>query len=287
MAGRRWRALLATTVALAALTAACTGGGGDDPPRPSRPAKPTVLTLGVYGEAPEIAAYRSMVDSYNAQAEATEVKLQSWPDRDAIIDALEAGQAAGRKPPDLFLISRRDLARVEEADLNQPLFDLLDERGVSYGDRYSRDAVESFSADDDLQCMPYSVSPMVIYYNTDLIDFERMRERDLPVPDEPAEGWIVRGVPRRGRVRHPAPARQPRRPHRAHAAQPGAVRVVGRRVALRRRAPTRRRSPSARTTTAMPSPPRSRCCATRGSRSPTASSRRPPRWSGSPAASSG
>ena len=148
-----------------------------------------MLTLGVYGEQAEIAAYRDMVAAYNAKAKATEVRLQTWPDRDAIIDALEAGKEAGRRPPDLFLISRRDLARVEEAELNQPLFDLLDERGVSYGDRYSRDAVESFSSNDDLQCMPYSVSPMVIYYNTDLIDFERMRERDLPVPDEPAEGW--------------------------------------------------------------------------------------------------
>ncbi len=189
MAGRRWRALLAITVALAVVTGACTDDGGDEPEPPRRSAKPKVLTLGVFGEAPEIAAYRSMVDSYNVGAEATEVRLQVWPDRDAIIDALESDHEAGRKPPDLFLVSRRDLARVKAAELNQPLFDLLDERGVSYGDRYSRDAVESFSADDDLQCMPYSVSPMVIYYNTDLIDFERMRERDLPAPEEPAEGW--------------------------------------------------------------------------------------------------
>lgn len=190
MAGRRWRALLVTAVALACVTTACTDDGGEEPtPEKTRPAKPTVLTLGVYGEPEEIAAYREMVAGYNAQAEATEVKLQTWPDRDAIIDALEAGKEAGTQPPDLFLISRRDLGRVTEAEINQPLFDLLDERGVSYGDRYSRDAVESFSADDDQQCMPYSVSPMVIYYNTDLIDFERMRERDLPVPDEPAEGW--------------------------------------------------------------------------------------------------
>ena len=192
MAGRRWRALLAITVALAVVTGACTDDGGDEPDPPRRSAKPKVLTLGVFGEAPEIAAYRSMVDSYNVGAEATEVRLQVWPDRDAIIDALESDHDAGRKPPDLFLVSRRDLARVEAAELNQPLFDLLDERGVSYGDRYSRDAVESFSADDDLQCMPYSVSPMVIYYNTDLIDFERMRERDLPAPEEPAEGWTSR-----------------------------------------------------------------------------------------------
>jgi multiple sugar transport system substrate-binding protein len=191
MARRRWRAMLAVSVVLAGFTAACTdedGGGRTEPP-PGPPAKPTVLTLGVYGEDAEIDAYRTMIDSYNDKAQSTEVKLQTWPDRDAIIEALEADHAAGKRPPDLFLLSRRDLARVTAAEINQPLFELLDERGVSYGDRYSRDAVESFSADDDLQCMPYSISPMVMYYNTDLIDFERMRERELPAPEEPAEGW--------------------------------------------------------------------------------------------------
>ncbi len=42
---------------------------------------------------------------------------------------------------------------------------LLDERGVDFGDRFSRDAVDAFAFADDLQCMAYSVSPMVIYYN--------------------------------------------------------------------------------------------------------------------------
>ena len=31
--------------------------------------------------------------------------------------------------------------------------------------------------------MPYGISPMVIYYNTDLIDFDRMRERGLNAPE--------------------------------------------------------------------------------------------------------
>ena len=45
----------------------------------------------------------------------------------------------------------------------------------------------AFSAANDQQCMPYGVSPMVVYYNTDLIDFDRMAQRGLDVPIADAE----------------------------------------------------------------------------------------------------
>ena len=65
---------------------------------------------------------------------------------------------------------------------------LLDERGVDFGDRFSRDAVDAFAMDDELQCMAYSVSPMVVYYNTDLVDFDKMERRGLDVPSVTDEG---------------------------------------------------------------------------------------------------
>ena len=84
--------------------------------------------------------------------------------------------------------------------------ELLDERGVDFGDDYSRDALEAFSADDRLQCMPYGISPMVIYYNTRLVDFDRMRARGCPRPDGAggADRLDLRAVRRRRRVRDPA-----------------------------------------------------------------------------------
>ena len=42
--------------------------------------------------------------------------------------------------------------------------------------------------DDELQCMAYSVSPMVIYYNTDLVDFDKMERRGLDVPAADEDG---------------------------------------------------------------------------------------------------
>ena len=67
--------------------------------------------------------------------------------------------------PDVFLTSRIDLTSWSRREALQPVSLLLDERGVDFGDRFSRDAVDAFAFADDLQCMAYSVSPMVIYYN--------------------------------------------------------------------------------------------------------------------------
>jgi multiple sugar transport system substrate-binding protein len=87
------------------------------------------------------------------------------------------------------MLSQRDLAALTEGDLLRPVDELLDERGVSFGDTYARDALEAFAVDNALTCIPYSVSPMVIYYNTDLIDFPTMVRRGLDAPDPP-EGTL-------------------------------------------------------------------------------------------------
>ena len=90
--------------------------------------------------------------------------------------------------PDAFLTSRIDLGQLVDAEALQPVSLLLDERGVDFGDRFSRDAVDAFAMDDELQCMAYSVSPMVIYYNTDLVDFDKMERREFDVPTADDEG---------------------------------------------------------------------------------------------------
>ena len=100
--------------------------------------------------------------------------------------ALESGDIP---VPDVFLAPRSDLAWLLENGYTQPVDELLDERGVNFGDNYSRDALQAFSAEDRLQCMPYSVSPMVIYYNKALVNFERMRARGLEAPEEDATSW--------------------------------------------------------------------------------------------------
>ena len=167
---------------MVASLAACDAGPAPDPePTPTPDAGPVEkLTFGAFGADDELAAYAAVVDNFNSLREGPEVELQPAEDGDALVDALREG-----KVPDVFLVSRDDLAWLLEEDLTQPVDTLLDERGVDFGDGYSRDGLQAFSAEDRLQCMPYGISPMVIFYNTEMVDFERMERRGLPVPTQP------------------------------------------------------------------------------------------------------
>ncbi len=181
---RRLRRPVAFVLAALAVTALAACEEAEDP---AEPGAPVVLRFGVWGSDDELAGYQEVVDSYNAAAVDTRVELVAYDDSASLTGSLAAGAA----PPDVYLAARHDLPALVSGDRNEPLFDLLEARDVSYGDDYAQPAIAAFSSDDDLQCMPYSVSPMVVYYNTDLVDFDAMRERGLPAPDEDeeVEGW--------------------------------------------------------------------------------------------------
>lgn len=177
---------LALTVTLG--LAACDSEA--DPPEPGptsqEPVKKTKLTFGAWGTEDELAAYQAMVDAYNESSEFAKVRLDPY----STPEALEAEVRSGDKEaPDVFLADRDDLVWIRDDELNTPVDELLDERGVEFGDQYSRSALEAFSEDRRLQCMPYSISPTVIFYNTELVDFERMEARGLEVPPESNSRW--------------------------------------------------------------------------------------------------
>lgn len=176
MATRLLGALLLGTLALTA----CTGSGDPDPEPTGSPAPLVVvdLQLGVWGTDEEVAAYRDVVEVYDDETDEVDIELVSYPTRREMMDAIEQGDV-----PDVFLTDRSDLAYLLEENVTQPVGERLDERDVGFGDDYSRAALEAFSFDRDLQCMPYGISPMVVYYNTALVDFDRMAERELDVPN--------------------------------------------------------------------------------------------------------
>jgi multiple sugar transport system substrate-binding protein len=186
---RRLIGLVALAMSMAT-TAACTGSGPGGPDSTSTPTSSTTgpvdLTMAVYGAAPEVAAYQQIADGWNARHPLQHLTLVSVADRDDQRAALTSGQPL----PDLFLTSRRELGWLVDHQAIQPLGELLDERGVDFGDDFQRDAITAFSAQDDLQCMPWGVSPMVIYYNTDLIDFDVMALEGLDAPVD-HESWTL------------------------------------------------------------------------------------------------
>ncbi len=174
----------ATCVALLATLAACTSEDDQPPLSPDPVPAPRAedqLTLAVWGSAIEVATYERLMAEYSARSDTSEVEVVAFADREEAMDAIEAGEVR----PDVFMASRRDLSRLREDGRTIPVDELLDERFVEFGDGYARDALLAFSADQRLQCMPFEVSPTVVYYNKDLVDFERMRERGLDAPTSP------------------------------------------------------------------------------------------------------
>ncbi len=163
--------------------AACEADGGPPEPAPSpsaTPDDPVELTLGVNGTQDELAAYTAVTEIFDSLYDPAVVELEHWDSSADMMSAIRDGEEV----PDVFMVNRDDLATLQEEELTQPVDALLDARGVDFGDGYSRDALQAFSADDRLQCMPYGISPMVIYYNTELVDFDRMEARELPVPND-------------------------------------------------------------------------------------------------------
>ena len=181
---RRARAGSAALFAVAALVALLGCETQDPPtPTPSSPAPsvpPAQLTLAVWGAEEEIAAYQQVVDTYDSVSDDAEVTLDAYTSHDELMAAVDEGDV-----PDVFMVSRSDLAKLQEEQLTRPIATLLDDRGVDFGDGYSRAALEAFAANRELQCMPYGISPMVMYYNKELVDFEAMAARGLPVPPNP------------------------------------------------------------------------------------------------------
>ncbi len=187
---RRAGVLLGSAVALSLLLPACSTDTPVDPDPTSQSPTPTPVKLaelsyGVFGTDDEVAAYRAVVEAYNAKATTVEVTLRSWPTSDAMMAAI----ALGAEAPDIYQVTRGQLADVIDEQRNVPLFSLLEDRNVSYGDNYPLDTIEAFSRGNDLQCMPYGISPTVMYVNTDLVEFDRMRLRGLPVPEDGLSGW--------------------------------------------------------------------------------------------------
>lgn len=185
----RRRAGAALALAALALTAACSGGSEPPAPGPSAPTGPALLTVAVYGPAPVITAYAKIAADFSAEQPDTVVNIRPYDTHEALMTALEKELESGN-PPDAFLVDQSDLTGLREAKATSRLDELLAERGVDFGDGFQRRALEAFSADNGLQCMPVDASPLVVYYNTALVNLAELTEPgDSPVNAQ--TGWNI------------------------------------------------------------------------------------------------
>lgn len=200
--GSHVRSVAGLVAAAVVLTGTLAGCGDDEPGASGTPsatpnsassgssassassAEPVTLTFGVYGKSPVVRAYSAAAKAYHQVDPSVTIKIKSWPDEYSMTSSLTGSGEA----PDVFLTPRADVSRLSAAGVVQPVDTYLEARNIDLGDSYSRAAVNDFSLDKHLVCMPYAVSPDVLYVNTDLVDFDAMRKRGLDVPDAPETG---------------------------------------------------------------------------------------------------
>lgn len=168
---------IACLTMLLLLLAGCSNDGSSADP--GAPGDPSSITLQVSGEREETAAYRAVVQAYENDHAGTEVELVQVAEKDDHLTKLATSFAAGQ-PPDIFLVNFREYSQFVARGAVEPVGDLLEQRGVDFGDYYEA-PIEAFSLAGELQCMPQNVSSLVTYYNVDL--FERAGV------DVPRAGW--------------------------------------------------------------------------------------------------
>ncbi len=182
------RALVALLAGAAVLLAGCAAADPEDT-ETSAPSGTSLLTFAVYGPPPVVTAYAKIAADYSRDHPDTVVNVRPYDSVEAAASALRKDVETG-STPDVFLTPVEELPWLMDEDAISPVDEPLIEREVDFGDDYQRNALEAFSFDKLLQCMPVDVSPLVAYYNTDLVDLDDLRDPDQE-PVDPVEGWTL------------------------------------------------------------------------------------------------
>lgn len=199
--GWRQRALsgAAATLAGCLLVAGCTSGAspeadptGSPTPGPSSEESPTAsdpvtLRLGVYGDGAVRRAFEQLAEAFSNRHPEVQVHVEKSRTADRASEKLQQQIATG-DAPDVFVADNEHLPGLATADQVRPLDQMLEERGLTFGDSYQRLGLEAFSAEQALQCMPYDVSPLVVFYHPGLVPFRRLIEPGEE-PLTPETGW--------------------------------------------------------------------------------------------------
>ena len=188
---RRLVAVLAA-VLTCSVVAGCTDSGSQPEPGASATTSPSPtpeagLSVFVYGDERKVEAYQEIADAFSASEDGVPVKLHVYDDAargaDAAMTALQTGS-----PPDVFLVDQEYLPEFVDPQQVEPLDDLLEDRGLQFGDDYQRVALTAMSANSGLQCMPAEISPLVVYYNKGLVPRDELEARDVLLPTGTG-GW--------------------------------------------------------------------------------------------------
>jgi multiple sugar transport system substrate-binding protein len=191
----RRTAVVGSAFVASAILAGCTGSSNGSEPTPtptittSAAPEPVQLRLSVYGDEQTVAMYQDLADAYTAEHPEVTFEISSTTEASASAEASLGAIASGVDAPDVFLLDVDHLPAAVAADALQPVAELMEARDLAFGDGFQRTALTAYSANDDLACMPNDVSPLVAFYNRQLI---KPRQITLESGDEVGpleEGW--------------------------------------------------------------------------------------------------
>ena len=132
----------------------------------------------VFGDPPEINAYRTLITSFSEAEPDIDVQLIEASDREDLIARLSTSLAGG-SPPDLFLMNYRFYGQFAARGVLEPLEPYAeDSEEFELGEFYPQ-AVDAFRWDEEVTCLPQNISSLVVYYNRDL--FKRFQ---VPLPKD-------------------------------------------------------------------------------------------------------
>ncbi|SCG55205.1 carbohydrate ABC transporter substrate-binding protein, CUT1 family [Micromonospora echinaurantiaca] len=157
---RRWLGLVMAALLLGYAAAGC--GDGD------RAEDASGITVVLFGDAEEIAGYRTMVTAFEQANRDVDVNLSPVAGQDELMARLTTAFAGG-KPPDVFLLNYRRYGQFAAQGAIEPAQSYLERSTVLKESDFSPRALDAFRYDGKaLTCLPQNLSSLVVYYNADL-----------------------------------------------------------------------------------------------------------------------
>lgn len=167
-------------MSLALACAACVGTQPDGGDQGDEGSPGGAITLMVWAEPEELPAYREVVSTFEEQEPGIEVQLTPFGEREDLLTRLSTSFAGGT-PPDLFLLNYRFIGQYADRGVLEPVQPRIDSSHAFSVEDFYPQALEAFTFDGVLTCLPQNVSSLVVYYNVDML-----KEIGL---ERPPENW--------------------------------------------------------------------------------------------------
>lgn len=125
------------------------------------------VSLMVFGEPAELAAYQSLVDAFHSKYPDIQVELRHVASQGDYQKQLVTAFSAGAQPDVMLLNYRRMLQFAAPGGL-EPLTSYMDKSTALDAEAFYPQAIEAFQWNGELWCVPQNMSSLVVYYNRGL-----------------------------------------------------------------------------------------------------------------------